>query len=198
MGKTYFTMSILSSTYIWVSFRPLSFLKSAGGMRKKDWNMDFVLSWSFWTVYSSIGFILFYMKSCLKWKGFFAMEVKDFRATVDPMEYLMWRLWSWSYSLLSILNICNFYLSEFLFHLAIDVCDVDFESVSLIEVIFEWSCFLKSFSYCIVKFLKCNIGSFGQTGVNVVGLRWSFFHEEKWNVSDSAIVNKVFEWIGPK
>lgn len=90
------------------------------------------------------------------------------------------------------------HLIEFLFHVSIYISDKNFKSVSLINLICQWSIFLKSFSHSIVEFLECDICPFRKAGMNVKGFRRAFFHKKKWDICNRAIIDKVLKWIRPK
>ena len=90
------------------------------------------------------------------------------------------------------------HLIEFLFHVSIYISDKNFKSVPLIDFICQWSIFLKSFSYSIVKFLECDVCSLRKACMNVKCFRRSFFHKKEWNICYRAIIDKVLKWIRPK
>lgn len=90
------------------------------------------------------------------------------------------------------------YLIEFFLQVSIHVSYVQFESVRLVEVNRKGSGLLKTPSYCVIKFLKCNFRILGQACVDVVCFRGTLFHEKQRYVGDRAVVNKVFKRVGPK
>lgn len=89
------------------------------------------------------------------------------------------------------------HLIEFLLHVSIYISNVNFKSVSLNDLICQRSIFLKSSSYSIVEFLKCDICSLRKACMNVKCFRRSFFHEKKWDICNRTIINKVLKWIRP-
>lgn len=48
---------------------------------------------------------------------------------------------------------------EFIFYVFIDIDYEEFESVPLIELIWQWSCFLESFSNSIVELFESDVSS---------------------------------------